>query len=78
MDGGQFTSTGITAAANINQTGPPRSVEVRSEELLAPALLGQVFACPKLVLYGIRAPIIGPFPAWKSPIPYASEERGAK
>ena len=24
-----------------------------------------------LVLYGIRAPIIGPFRSWKPPIPYA-------
>ena len=24
-----------------------------------------------LVLYGIRAPIVGPFRAWKPPIPYA-------
>ena len=35
---------------------------------------------PTLVLYGIiRAPIIGPFRAWKPPIPYAiKNERGAK
>ena len=30
--------------------------------------LGGYFACSSLVLYGIRAPIIGPFRAWKPPI----------
>ena len=30
--------------------------------------LGGYFACCSLVLYGIRAPIIGPFCAWKPPI----------
>ena len=30
--------------------------------------IGGYFACPSLVLYGIRAPIIGPFRAWKPPI----------
>ena len=43
-------------------------VEVRSEE----------FACSSLVLYGIRAHIIGPFSAWKPPIPCAiKNQRGA-
>ena len=32
-------------------------------------------ACPTLVLYGIRAPIIGPFSAWKPPIPFAIKNR---
>ena len=32
-----------------------------------------------LVLYGINAPIIGPFFAWKPPIPYAiKNQRGYK
>ena len=45
-------------------------VEVRSEELLAPALL-----CHK---EPARAPIIGPFRAWKPPNPYAiKNQRGA-
>ena len=35
----------------------------------------RVFACPTLVLYGIRAPIIGPFSAWKPPIPYAMKNQ---
>ena len=35
-------------------------------------------SCPTLVLYGIRAPIIGPFRAWKPTIPYAiKNQRGA-
>ena len=60
--------------------------EVRSEELLAPALLchkepvrsklvggfGTKYP-PTLVLYGIRAPTIGPFRAWK-PHPLCHKE----
>ena len=45
----------------------PQVVEVRSEELLAPALL--CHKEPELDLYSIRAPIIGPFSAWMPPIP---------
>ena len=32
--------------------------------------IGWYFARTSLVLYGIRAPIIGPFRAWKPPIPW--------
>ena len=40
--------------------------------------LGRYFAYSSLVLYVIRAPIIGPFREWKPPIPYAiKNQRGA-
>ena len=42
-----------------------------------PIALGGI-SCPTLVLYGIRAPIIGPLRAWKPPFPYAiNNQRGA-
>ena len=48
-------------------------VEVRSEELLAPALL-----CHKEPARASKAPLLGPFRAWKPPIPYAiKNQRGA-
>ena len=58
---------------NIMQANTNRvvhlDVEVRSEELLRQLSytiknqLARGFACPTLVLYGLRAPIIGPFRA---------------
>ena len=38
------------------------------ERIIPPLEIGGYFACSSLVLYGIRAPIIGPFCAWKPPI----------
>ena len=47
-------------------------------QLEHPKPLGGYFACFLLVLYGIRAPIIGPFRAWKPLIPYGiKNQRGA-
>ena len=37
--------------------------------------IGGYFACSSLVLYGIRAPIIGPFRAWKPTILRASKRK---